>query len=118
MRQHRRHPPRFDRERPVSHGIDPAVERIEATVGHARPDHLFGQTEIVELPSSYDPVLPPREARHSLIKNLRVYFPLLSNGKSTRVFHGADAGKEMRTGGAQIVPTSRRKSAPARRYRL
>jgi hypothetical protein len=41
-------------------------------MGHARPDHLFGQPDPIELPPSHDSMLPTRQARNPLVKDLRV----------------------------------------------
>ena len=104
-RQDCRHPPRFHRERPVPHGVDPAMQPAERAVSDTRLDHLVTQPDLAELPSPHDAVLASRKGGNPPVKSLRVEFWVLSTQKSTRGFHAPDAGKEMRAGGAQNVPT-------------
>jgi len=102
----------------MSHGVHASVQTIEPTVPDPSLDHLSTQTDLLDLPPAHDPVLSPGERGNLPVKDVRVEFWLLSNQKSTGVLagtcHDADAGEEMRTGGARFV----RKGAPARRYRL
>lgn len=94
------------------------MQAVEAAVCDPSLDHLPTQSDLPELPPTYDPMLPSRQPRDLPVKDLRVEFWLVSNQKSTGVLattcHDADAAGEMRTGGAHFV----RKGAPARRYRL
>jgi hypothetical protein len=104
-RERGRHPPGFHRPASVSHGVDASMKAIEPAMGDARLDHLVGQPDIPELPPSHDTVLTSRHPRDLSVKSLRVKFWVLSTQKVTRVFHGADADSEIRTCGAQFVPT-------------
>jgi len=124
MGQHRRHPPGLDRDRSVSDGIDTSMQAIETTMGDPGADHLLGQPDLPELPPPHHPVLTARESGDLSVENLRVEFWLLSNRKSTGVFHPAEDAERIRTRGARFVPFQstrsalERKEAPARRYRL
>jgi hypothetical protein len=80
------------------------MQWIQSATGETGPDHLFGQPDRVELPPPYHPVLATRQVRHPPVKDLRVEFPLDSNGKSTAVFHATEVDRRKRTCGAQFVP--------------
>ena len=85
---------------------------MERTTTDPAFDHVRGHPIRLQLPPGNHSVLATRQRR-----DLRVVLGRCERPKSTRIFHDADAGMEMRTYGAQFVPTSS-KVAPARRYRL
>lgn len=89
----------------MSHGIDPAMKANEDAVRNTGADHPLRQADLLQLPPSHDPVLTPRQRGDPSVKDVRVEFWSPRDRESTRVFHAADAGEEMRAGGAQFVPT-------------
>jgi hypothetical protein len=56
----------------MSHGIDASMQTIEPIVGHSRPDHLFGQPDLVKLPPTDYPMLSSRQPGDLSVKDLRV----------------------------------------------
>jgi len=110
---------RKDRSHPTSPSADaPVTDLVDATLKPVKPPALypslnrsFPHAHRAELGPCHHPVLALRKLSDLLIPIASRHFPLYMTGNCRLVFHAPEAEANRRTGGAQIVPASKRDCA-------
>ena len=73
-REHGRHPAPLRREQPMTDGVDPAVDAVQASAGHAVAHAAAAEAEVSELSDRHDPVLLCRHPRDPGIEGTKSRF--------------------------------------------
>lgn len=84
----------------MADGVNATMDDVQTAAPDPPLDHLRRHPKLPELPPGDHPVLTAGQRRH-----LRVRLGPCEGPNVTLVFHAADAGEEMRTRGAQFVPS-------------